>query len=689
MATPDFNDHQKSALVQLIITGGMSLPQACTQYGLSMDQLKDWICVFRRAVRQALDHQLRDTLSVQGLDLDELSRSELSGSLSDIRVDELLQTIQMGRKDALIIVTHAGETSQLWCRAGDVVDASSGSLEGEDAFYRILAIERGSIVADFAPNQRERRIKLSTPRLLLKAASSTGLRARLMQRIGDPARVFTVVTDVTARHAANFESDELDVLSLFDGARSVEQVVLTSGLPDARALEIVARFREQQLLSPDGSALALELESAPRSAHLTMSYRPFVASAAPEPARPSAWLLACGAVLCSSLGAVTALAYANVFAWPAPLLEDVAVASPQRELSAPEAPASGQALLPAGESTLPAALHAAAVLPAPLAPIPSSTRAARCPSNMTFIRGGEFMMGSDSTRPALSLAGPPHRANVSGFCLDVHEVTVSEYAACSDAGDCTPAHQGAFFADEVAPDSTAESTLDLQGALCNADEPGREQHPINCVSHAQAAGYCRAHAARLPSEGEWEFAARGAESRSFPWGDAKPSRARLNACGKECERRHDALGASTEMHGLMYAGDDGYAGTAPVGSFPLGATPEGVVDLIGNVFEWTAHGLYDYEPTPSNDPQGPTDSDSFVIRGGNFNSGIREFADPALRFAMHGESYSHGVGFRCATDASVARASSNGGAHRLPDQRERQAPASPSAGPDASIRRSR
>ena len=118
-------------------------------------------------------------------------------------------------------------------------------------------------------------------------------------------------------------------------------------------------------------------------------------------------------------------------------------------------------------------------------------------------------MGSDSEQPALSLARPAHRADVPGFCLGVHEVTVREYAACSDARDCTPAHRGAFFADEVPPDHVGNRSVALQGSQCNADRPGREQHPINCVSHEQAAAYCRANGARLPSEAEWELAARG------------------------------------------------------------------------------------------------------------------------------------------------------------------------------------
>jgi hypothetical protein len=292
-STTHFTDHQKSALVQLIITGGLSLQQACSQYGLSTDQLKEWVCLFRRAVRQALDHQLRDTLSLQGLDL-ELWRAEFSGDLADMGVADLLQTIHMGRKDARITVAHGAEASEIWCRAGRVVDAQSGTLTGEAAFYRILAVEQGSVIADFSPNERPRRIQLSTPRLLLKAASSTGMRARLLHRIGDPSQVFRVATGVTARQAARFEADELDVLSLFDGVRSLEEVLLLSGLPDARALELVASLREQDVIVPRGAGPMPEAgaDSPAPSSNITMSYRPFVASMAPEPVRLPPWLLA-------------------------------------------------------------------------------------------------------------------------------------------------------------------------------------------------------------------------------------------------------------------------------------------------------------------------------------------------------------------------------------------------------------
>jgi len=258
-------------------------------------------------------------------------------------------------------------------------------------------------------------------------------------------------------------------------------------------------------------------------------------------------------------------------------------------------------------------------------------------------------MGTDSNAAALSLARPAHRVTLRGFCLDAREVTVGQYTACVKAGDCAPAHHEAHFAAE-ANEAGDGASVALHGAMCNAGKPNRQRHPINCVSHAQAVGYCAAHAARLPSEAEWEYAARGAGDRTFPWGDARPSRERVNVCGQECERWHAKMGLDKRWRGVMYAADDGYAGTAPVGSFPRGASPDGVEDLIGNVFEWTAAGFYEYGVADAHDPRGPGNSESFVIRGGNFNSSLREFTDPSLRFAMHGESYSHGVGFRCAAD---------------------------------------
>lgn len=607
MPSTEWSDSQKSALVQQIIVGGLSLQQACAQYGLTTDQLKEWVCIFRRSVRQALDNQLRSTLSVQGLDIEELSRAEFSGSLADMGVADLVQTIQMGRKDAHITVSHDGLESHIWCQGGEIIDAQSGMLQGADGLYRILAVAQGNVVADFSCAPRPRRIDMSTPRLLLEAASRNGQRERLLRRIGDPRRVFSVLADVAARQAADLGPEELDVLSLFDGTRSLDEVLAASELSDVEALEVAVRFYEAGVLA--STHLQEPPPSSGHAALMAMTYRPFVGTIEPEPRRLPFWLLASGAVIFSSLGAATAVAYVGALPF-----EDVLAAFTSVRAGA-----------------------------APLRePLPPS-----CPTSMVPIEAGSFIMGSDSSHPALDLARPAHPVNVEAFCIGVHEVKVEEYVSCVERGDCEPVHPTARVASDPLGKSTSAA---LHADQCNFGKPGRERHPMNCISYHQAARYCAASGTRLPREAEWEFAARGPGSLRFPWGEAEPTRDHMNACGKECERWHAEVGLSRELQGLMYEEDDGYSGSAPVGSFPLGSTRDGVMDLVGNVFEWTAGGYYAYDKQARTNPAGPSNADSYVIRGGNFNSGITEFSNPALRFAMHADSYSHGVGFRCAAD---------------------------------------
>jgi hypothetical protein len=129
--------------------------------------------------------------------------------------------------------------------------------------------------------------------------------------------------------------------------------------------------------------------------------------------------------------------------------------------------------------------------------------------------------------------------------LDVTEVTVAAYAACVKAGKCTE------------PDT---------GGNCNWRQSGKEQHPVNCIDWMQADAYCKAQGKRLPDQFEWQFAASNGGRTQFPWGDSSP----------------DATRAKWNLSD----------GTAPVGSFPAGATQNGLQDLLGNVWEWMAN---DYE----------------------------------------------------------------------------------------------
>ncbi|HEU4583271.1 MAG TPA: SUMF1/EgtB/PvdO family nonheme iron enzyme [Polyangiaceae bacterium] len=633
-----WSDTQKAALVQQIVSGGLSLERACEEYGVSVEEIKDWVGVFRRSMRAALDRQLRSTLSLQGLEVEELARPEFSGELGALDVADLVQTIQLGRKDARITISHAGGHGYIWCSAGEIVDAEFGQLTAEAALFRLLSLEQGSVVADFGAFDRARRISTPTPQLLLEAATQRDRRVRALQRVGDPARVYAVASNVAARHARDLGPEELLVLSLFDGARSLQQVVTATELPEHEVLEIAAQFLDARMLFPAAAAPVPD-SRAPSSVgtgSMAMSYRPSGGSPKPKRARPPLWVLASGAVVCSSLGAVTAIAYADA------LQRKLGDESAARELSLSAGSSASVSSL-AGSST---GLSNTGLSNAALSNAASAR--ALCPAGMALIRGGRFFMGSDSTHPALQYARPAHLVDVDSFCIGTREVTVQEYAQCVASGACEAAHQESDLGEgEHTVSSASRLHHDEQ---CNAGKPGRENDPINCVSHRQAASYCAFRQGRLASEAEWEFAARGADNRAYPWGNSPPTADHLNACGKECAHWHAEVGLSAELHGLMYEEDDGYAGTAPVGSYPLGATSDGVMDLIGNVFEWTADGLYAYDHQPRANPRGPADSGSFVIRGGNFNSGTPEFSNPSLRFPMAADSYSHGVGLRCAAD---------------------------------------
>jgi formylglycine-generating enzyme required for sulfatase activity/serine/threonine protein kinase len=272
-----------------------------------------------------------------------------------------------------------------------------------------------------------------------------------------------------------------------------------------------------------------------------------------------------------------------------------------------------------------------------------------CPTGMVRIDAGKMYMGSrdqdlgDDVRPT-------HSVRVSAFCLDVHEVTVGAYEACVRTGSCERPPGGVAFPDL---DAAHKPHLDK---LCNAGKPGRERHPINCVDWKMADHFCRTQAGRmpggggrLPTEAEWEFAARGSGQRTYPWGDDPPGPTRLNACGAECARWYKDVGLPPSER--MYDADDGHAATAPVGSFPEGASSAGVLDLAGNVWEWTADWYGPYADAEQTDPKGPPSGELRAVRGGGFN-GIRSaWAKPAFRWKTAPSALSHGIGFRCAADA--------------------------------------
>ena len=277
---------------------------------------------------------------------------------------------------------------------------------------------------------------------------------------------------------------------------------------------------------------------------------------------------------------------------------------------------------------------------------PVAVPAARCPEGMAFVAGGKFFMGSDNVdNTALAAARPAHQVEVADFCMDIHEVTVEAYAKCSSTGECKRAHREAVWPQGTMKDAAWAEARAAYSPLCNEGQAGREQHPVNCVTWEQADKFCAHLGKRLPREVEWEFAARGSDGRTYPWGDEPPDEKHLNGCGNECAAWRDA--AKLPASGQLYEVDDGFAGTAPVGSFQAGKTQAGLLDMVGNVFEWTAD---DSVPYPGA-PEGTKVMPGKVMRGGAFNSTQREHAEPALRFGQDPAAHVHAVGFRCAKTA--------------------------------------
>jgi formylglycine-generating enzyme required for sulfatase activity len=208
-----------------------------------------------------------------------------------------------------------------------------------------------------------------------------------------------------------------------------------------------------------------------------------------------------------------------------------------------------------------------------------------CPEGTAFLAGGPFRrIAPEYKTPWPRYAHDEPVAPLAPFCLDKTEVTVGAYAGCVQAGGCTrPGAPSLWEYGKVIPGKVDR--------FCNAlDRPDRARHPVNCVDWEQAAAYCRWAGGSLPTSDQWLYAAQGgALARRYPWGSTPLGFGVANLCGLECTKPHrvPSLDDTIELIQPAYHKNDGWLSTAPVGTFPKGATPEGVYDLIGNVEEWT------------------------------------------------------------------------------------------------------
>lgn len=200
-----------------------------------------------------------------------------------------------------------------------------------------------------------------------------------------------------------------------------------------------------------------------------------------------------------------------------------------------------------------------------------------------FVPAGVFTMGSTAVRDEQ----PEHSVELDSFWIMRTEVTNAQYERCVAANVCTPPHN--------------ERWRDTAYA----------DHPVTDVDWNQAKLYALWVGGRLPSEAEWEKAARGADGRTYPWGDKTPTDQQLN---------------------FQFTNE----GTTPVGSYPDGASPYGVLDLAGNVEEWVGDwyaGDY-YARSPERNPRGPVSGVFRGVRGGSFNSNRRDVRTTARGRAL-------------------------------------------------------
>lgn len=277
----------------------------------------------------------------------------------------------------------------------------------------------------------------------------------------------------------------------------------------------------------------------------------------------------------------------------------------------------------------------ASAAPPPPAAVPEVKA---CPEKMAKIPAGQFFQGSDA-KEARANEKPAHQVALSDYCMDLYEVTAGEYKTCSDEGKCKRA------SNEVEWPKITPAERKIYAPLCTFGDPERADHPINCVTWEMANLYCKAQGKRLPTEAEWEYATRGPDGRVYPWGDEPPTEKHLNACGSECT----AWGKKNKVEiAALYAGDDGFATTAPVGRFEAGKSRFGPYDVVGNVWEWVADWDGAYTADEKKDPTGPENGERRVIRGGAWNGSYAVWLHPSFRYAQDPAATSHGIGFRCA-----------------------------------------
>lgn len=292
-------------------------------------------------------------------------------------------------------------------------------------------------------------------------------------------------------------------------------------------------------------------------------------------------------------------------------------------------------------TVIPTALPTATAVPeTPMAPRIVMLPGSAVTATQHHIPAGAFIMGSESELADADEA-PEQTVMLAEYWIDKTEVTNEQFAAfVADTGYVTTAEadgsswvvnseaqweeiDGTSWAHPQGPDTSYTEVM---------------QHPVIHMSWDDASAFCEWRDARLPTEAEWEKAARGTDGRPYPWGSNFNGNF-LNYCDRTCRFPW----ADRDVN-------DGFPFTAPVGSYPNGASPYGILDMIGNAWEWTASSYEDYPYNPDDGRNEITATSNWVVRGGSW-----DYLEPFMRTSYRSQKppgpRDISVGIRCVSSS--------------------------------------